>query len=70
MAKMLCECKAGQFQGEPIDEQFAAFDALARQCGYASGIAAANECVLWGDTVEQAVAFMSKQLEVSDGRNE
>jgi hypothetical protein len=24
--------------------------------------------VLWGDTVEQAVAFMSKQLEVSDGQ--
>ena len=70
MAKMLCECKAGQFPGEATDSEFAKFDELSRQCGYASGIAAANECVLWGDTVEQAIAFMVNQLEVSDACNE
>jgi len=70
MAKLLCECRAGQWVGEPMDSDFERFDALARQCGYASGIAAADERVLWGDTVEQAVEFMVKQLEVSDVCNE
>ena len=66
MAKLLCECHAGQFPGEQVDGDFERFAALARQCGYASGIAAANECVLWGDTVEQAVEFMVNQLEATD----
>ena len=67
MAKLLCECRAGQFPGEPVDSDFERFTALARQCGYESGIAAARECVLWGTPVAQALEFLVKQLEVSDG---
>jgi hypothetical protein len=55
-----------------MDSDFAHFDSLARKAGYASGIEAANNCVLWGDTVAVAVKFLEDQLteEVSDDRNE
>lgn len=67
--KLLCECRAGQFPGEIVDADFEKFDTLARQCGYPSGIYAANNCVLWGEPVDDAVQFLVNQLtkEVSDG---
>ena len=70
--KILCECEVGRRAGDRMDSDFAHFDSLARKAGYASGIEAANNCVLWGDTVAVAVKFLEDQLtdEVSDDCNE
>jgi hypothetical protein len=70
--KILCECDVGRRAGERMDSDFAHFDSLARKAGYASGIEAANNCVLWGDTVAVALKFLEGQLteETTDVCNE
>ena len=61
--KLLCHCETGHRPGTVADSDWNRFDRWASRAGYASGLSAANDCGLWGDTVEQAVNFCKEQCE-------
>ena len=56
--KYLCECSTGTAPGEKTDDDWYRFDKAAKSAGHASGRSAANDCGLWGMTVEEAIAHV------------
>ena len=56
--KLLCECSTGAAPGEQTDADWYRFDRAASAAGHASGRSAANDCDLWGMTVEDAIAYV------------